>query len=95
MKTKMTYEIRAQIDFLDMLRETALFNQSDKWTSAMERVRKLKYVDDAWIDHTCLISVSAETPNARVAERRIKDVIEKVTRILGSYKADDQIPRKG
>jgi hypothetical protein len=86
----MVYEIRAQVDFLDVLRELPLIDRSDDWTTAMERVRKLKFVDDAWIDHTCLISISTETSNALVAERRIKDVITKATNILASYKA---VPR--
>lgn len=86
----MIYEIRAQVDFLDVLRELPLLKRSDDWAGAVERIRKLKFVDDAWIDHTCLISISTETSNARTAERRIKSVIAKATRILASYKA---VPR--
>lgn len=81
----MLYEIRAQVDFLAVLQESPLLDRSDKWDSAMDRVRKLKYVDEAWIDHTCIISVSTETGNARVADKRINDVITKATRIIHSY----------
>lgn len=85
-KTKMRVEIRAQVDFLEVLQALPLLSrESEVWARAMERVRKLKYVHDAWIDHTCLIEISTETGDAAVAKRRIASVIEKATRILESY----------
>lgn len=82
---RMIFEIRAQVDFLELLQSSALLQRSDKWTSAMERVRKLKFVDDAWIDHTCLISISTETARFDVARRRIESTMRKARRIILSY----------
>jgi hypothetical protein len=91
-KARMVFEIRAAIDFLDMFQQSPLLSRSSEtWASAMARVRELKYVEDAWINHMCVIEVHTETSNVKVAERRITDVITKATRIINSYKPEVRV----
>lgn len=83
MKPLMPFELRAQVDFLDLLQSVE--PPTEKWEAIIHRLVGLKYVKQAWIDHTCVIEVHLQTSNFQAAERRLKKVIEKATRIVASY----------
>jgi hypothetical protein len=80
----MYYEIHVQIDFLDLLQEVN--PDSDDYEMIEIRLRGLKYVESAWIDHSCGVKARLETDNWRVAEKRIKDLLGKTERLIRRYR---------
>lgn len=80
----MYYEIRVSIDFLDLLREVD--PASDDYERIEYRLRGLKYVTEAWIDHFCVVQAGLETSNWKVAERRIRELLGKIERLIRRYR---------
>lgn len=80
----MHYEFRAHVDFLDLLQEVN--PSSDDYGKIAARIRKLKYVQDVWIDHMCIIVLGLETNSATVAERRIHCLLGQVERLIRRYR---------
>lgn len=80
----MHYEIRVAIDFLDLLQEVN--PDSDDYGKIETRLEKLKYVECAWIDHSCIVQAGLETGNLKVAERRIRELLGKIERLIRRYR---------
>lgn len=80
----MYWEIRVAIDFLDLLQ--AVNPASDDYERIEIRLRGLKYVESAWIDHWCIVNAHLETADSKVADRRIKELMGKIERLVNRYR---------
>src|SRR4029077_4971835 len=79
--SKIAYKFSAEIDFLNILQGSDFRVDGQVWAHAMDRVRKIKYVDPNF-DDACAIRICTNTANPQLAERRVRSVIAKATRIL-------------
>ena len=87
-------EHRASVDFLEIYQASALARRdSATLDKAACRMAKLKYVANVWTYHMCIVEISTQTENTKVAARRIFMVIQQVKRIIESYRAVP--PRRG
>ncbi len=78
-----THDVRSCMDFLDDFRELDIHR--DYWEAVERALLKLKYVERAWIDHTCLIETHLETDRFDVAGRRVEEIKKKARRVLERY----------
>jgi hypothetical protein len=81
----MVHEVRANIDFLDDLGDI----EHTRYEAIERRLVQLKYVTEAWIDHSCIVVAGFETPRFDVAERRLAVLKGKVSRLLNRYRGKD------
>jgi hypothetical protein len=83
----MEYDIMVLIDYLTLLQKV---NPNAKDCTGIEtRLAKLKYVTAAWINHRCVVTANLETSDVVVADRRIKELMGKIERLINRYR-----PRK-
>lgn len=84
MRTQFVHEWRATLDFLPMLQSTGA-NRYKDWRRIEQAIARLRYVKEAWIDHTCIVVLEFETQSADAAARRLRAFKPKLARILKRY----------
>jgi len=84
----MYHDIRINIDFLDDLRELDI--PTDKWENVEKALVRLKYVNSAWIDHTCIVEANFETSRFDAAQRRAETLKQKIRGVLKRYAGSGQ-----